>query len=150
MSLPSSCLALVVALGLVGCGSYSKVAERRPLFRALSGSSTSNESGILRAMRQGRKQPLRALEGYLVAIQTASRQLAQNPHDASALYDYNFALGRVFAAIRDAGLDPWTQPLTVPGSNGGFVLTHRPDPRPQWNPALYEFIPADQFDVRGE
>jgi hypothetical protein len=30
------------------------------------------------------------------------------------------------------------------------VLTHRPDPRPQWNPALYEFIPADQFDVRGK
>ena len=22
------------------------------------------------------------------------------------------------------------------------MLTHKPDPRPQWNPALYEFVPA--------
>jgi hypothetical protein len=53
------------------------------------------------------------------------------------------------ATIRDAKLDPWTQPLRVPGNDGEFVLTHKPDPRPQWNPALYDFTPADQFDVRG-
>jgi hypothetical protein len=47
------------------------------------------------------------------------------------------------------GVDPWTQPLRVPGNDGEFVLTHKPDPRPQWNPALYDFTPADQFDVRG-
>jgi len=29
------------------------------------------------------------------------------------------------------------------------VLTHKPDPRPQWNPALYSFTPADQFDING-
>ena len=29
-----------------------------------------------------------------------------------------------------------------------YVLTLRPDPRPQWNPALYDFTPADQFDIR--
>jgi hypothetical protein len=90
-----------------------------------------------------------ALAEYLSVVETASRQLEQNPDDAGALRDYNFALGRVFATIRAARLDPWTQPLVVPGAGGGFVLTHRPDPRPQWNPALYEFTPADQFDVRG-
>jgi hypothetical protein len=37
----------------------------------------------------------------------------------------------------------------VPGREGEFVLTHKPDPRPQWNPALYDFTPADQFDVKG-
>ena len=37
----------------------------------------------------------------------------------------------------------------MPANDGEFVLTHRPDPRPQWNPALYDFTPADQFDVRG-
>jgi pimeloyl-ACP methyl ester carboxylesterase len=26
----------------------------------------------------------------------------------------------------------------------------KPDPRPEWNPALFEFTPADQFDVRGK
>jgi hypothetical protein len=37
----------------------------------------------------------------------------------------------------------------VPASGGEFVLTHRPDPRPQRNPALDDFTPADQFDVCG-
>jgi hypothetical protein len=37
----------------------------------------------------------------------------------------------------------------VPASDGEFVLTHKPDPRPQWNPALYDFTPADQLDVHG-
>ena len=73
----------------------------------------------------------------------------ENPKDERALRDYNFALARVFTTIRSARLDPWTQPLTVPGDHGGFVLTHRPDPRARWNPALYEFTPADQFDVHG-
>jgi pimeloyl-ACP methyl ester carboxylesterase len=91
-----------------------------------------------------------ALEGYLNALEAASRELARNPKDADARRDYNFALARVFTTIRDARLDPWTRPLTVPGANGGFVLTHRPDPRPNWNPALYEFTPADQFDVHGK
>src|SRR4029077_960006 len=93
--------------------------------------------------------PLVALGQYLTAAQTAARELGRNPGDASARRDYNFALGRVFATIRAAKLDPWTQPLRVPADGGEFVLTHKPDPRPQWNPALYEFVPADQFDIRG-
>ena len=91
-----------------------------------------------------------ALEVYLNVLETATRQLTQNPNDAEAMREYNFVLARVFTTIRDARLDPWTQPLTVPGANGGFVLTHRFDPRPQRNPALYEFTPADQFDVHGK
>ena len=34
--------------------------------------------------------------------------------------------------------------------HGEYVLTHKPDPRPEWNPALYDFTPADQFDVGGK
>jgi hypothetical protein len=83
-------------------------------------------------------------------LEATTRQLTRNPNDAEAIRDYNFALARVFTIIRTARLDPWTQPLTVPGANGGFILTHRPDPRPNWNPALYEFTPADQFDVHGK
>ena len=37
----------------------------------------------------------------------------------------------------------------MPASGGDFVLTDKPDPRPQWNPVLYTFTPADQFDVHG-
>ena len=141
----------IVAIGLAGCESYSTVKEKRPLFRAVSNASalTSSESTILGALRE-RRRPLIALEGYLSALEATTRQLTQNPNDAEAIRDYNFALARVFTIMRNARLDPWTQPLTVPGANGGFILTHRPDPRPNWNPALYEFTPADQFDVHGK
>ena len=71
------------------------------------------------------------------------------PRDKRAQHEYNFAVARIVATIREAKLDPWTQPLRVPANGGEFVLTHRPDPRPQWNPTLYDFVPADQFDVHG-
>jgi pimeloyl-ACP methyl ester carboxylesterase len=51
--------------------------------------------------------------------------------------------------IQQAKLDPWNQPLLVPAAGGEFIVTRRPDPRPQWNPALYDFTPADEFDVKG-
>jgi hypothetical protein len=38
----------------------------------------------------------------------------------------------------------------VSGQHGDFVLVHKPDPRPEWNPALYELTPADQCDVHGK
>ena len=144
-------LVAIVGISLAGCGAYSTVKERPPLFRAVSNASalTSSESTILGALRE-RRRPLIALEGYLSALEATTRQLTRNPNDAEAIRDYNFALARVFTIIRNARLDPWTQPLTVPGANGGFILTHRPDPRPNWNPALYEFTPADQFDVHGK
>ena len=144
-------LVAIVGISLAGCGAYSTVKERPPLFRAVSNASalTSSESTILGALRE-RRRPLIALEGYLSALEATTRQLTQNPNDAEAIRDYNFALARVFTIIRNARLDPWTQPLTVPGANGGFILTHRSDPRPNWNPALYEFTPADQFDVHGK
>ncbi|HET7238783.1 MAG TPA: alpha/beta fold hydrolase [Terrimicrobiaceae bacterium] len=144
-------VALLAAFALVGCGSYSTIKERRPLFRASAGTTgpDGGEATILRALRFDRSRPLVALGDYLSVIETASERLAQHPKDERALRDYNFALARVFTTIRSARLDPWTQPLTVPGDHGGFVLTHRPDPRARWNPALYEFTPTDQFDVHG-
>jgi pimeloyl-ACP methyl ester carboxylesterase len=151
MKLRDFFLLAIIGLTLAGCGSYSAVKEKRPSFPAVSSSSapSSTESTILRALRERRK-PLVALEGYLTALEAAARQLTQNPSDETALRDYNFALARVFTTIRTARLDPWTQPLAVPSPNGGFVLTHRRDPRRQWNPALYEFTPTDQFDVHGK
>ena len=37
----------------------------------------------------------------------------------------------------------------MPAAGGEYMLTRKPDPRKQWNPALYDFTPADQFDVQG-
>jgi hypothetical protein len=55
----------------------------------------------------------------------------------------------VITTIRDARLDPWTQPLHLPAADGGYVLIYRRDKRKEWNPALYRLTPADQFDVKG-
>ena len=77
-------------------------------------------------------------------------ELRRDPADATAIRDYDFAIARIFQIIHDAKLDPWTKPLTVPGAQRDFLLTHKPDKRPEWNPALYEFTPADQFDVGGK
>jgi pimeloyl-ACP methyl ester carboxylesterase len=107
------------------------------------------EAKIIRALQVDRHDPLVALGEYMTAAEIASDQLVRNPDDVNAMHDYNFAVARIIAIIRDAKLDPWTQPLRVPASGGVFVLTHKPDPRPQWNPALYTFTPADQFDVHG-
>src|SRR5262249_43951126 len=86
---------------------------------------------IVRAMRIDRRDPLVALGEYMSAAETSLRQLKRNPTDETARNTYNFAVGRIIATIRDAKLDPWTQPLRVPGNGREFVLTRKPDPRPQ-------------------
>jgi pimeloyl-ACP methyl ester carboxylesterase len=145
-------VAVLTACALAGCSTYSKVSEKRPRYQPLAvatGAVTKAEAEIVEALRRERRDPLAALGGYLTAAETASHQLQRNPRDKRAQHEYNFAVARIVATIREAKLDPWTQPLRVPANGGEFVLTHRPDPRPQWNPALYDFVPADQFDVHG-
>ncbi len=143
---------IAVACAIASCATYSKVSERRPRYNVAvgdSGAMAAAEAEITKALQIERRDPLAALGEYLTATEIASGQLARNPNDMNAMRDYNFAVGRIIAVIRDGKLDPWTQPLRVPASGGDFVLTHKPDPRPQWNPALYNFTPANQFDVHG-
>jgi pimeloyl-ACP methyl ester carboxylesterase len=144
-------LAVLTACALESCATYSKVSERPPHFTpfASGGPLANAATEIVKAMRIDRRDPLVALGEYMNAAETALGQLDRSPNDQAARNTYNFAVGRIISTIRDAKLDPWTQPLRVPANGGEFVLTHRPDPRPQWNPALYDFTPADQFDVRG-
>ena len=144
-------LAVFAACALESCATYSRVSERRPRFIPFAGGGPLANAAtyIVTAMRIDRRDPLIALGEYMSAAETALDQLKRNPNDNTARNTYNFAVGRIIATIRDTKLDPWTQPLRVPANGGEFVLTHRPDPRPQWNPALYDFTPADQFDVRG-
>src|SRR5215475_2887451 len=148
--LPLALAVLACALG--SCATYSRVSERPPRFIPFAdgaGPLANAQTGIVEATRIDRHNPLAALGEYMSAAEVTLRQLDHSPNEETARTTYNFAVGRIIATIRDAKLDPWTQPLRVPASSGEFVLTHRPDPRPQWNPALYEFTPADQFDVRG-
>ncbi|HEY5891706.1 MAG TPA: alpha/beta hydrolase [Chthoniobacterales bacterium] len=143
---------LVSTLLFAGCAQYATVAERKPQFRpfrAAVGSLVSAEQNIAKALLQEKRKPLLALGELLTAAQVAAEQLARNPDDISARDAYNFAVARVLGTVKEAKLDPWTQPLRVPAEGGEFVLTHKRDPRPGWNPTLYDFTPADQFDIGG-
>jgi len=150
--------ALVVALGTVliftGCATsrYAEVWHKKPQLIGPSGPEplATAEENFTRAMHEERAKPLVAMGDCLVALQSATDELKRNPRNATAVRDYNFGVSRIFQIIHDTKLDPWTQPLAVPTARGEFVLTYKPDPRPEWNPALYDFTPADEFDVGGK
>lgn len=149
------CLGVLgAAVILASCaGPYAEVRPRKPYLTGPPGTGPlgSVEQELDRAIREHRSQPLEALGHCLDALESTIRQLRRDPANATAVRDYDFAIGRVFQIIQDAKLDPWTKPLAVPGPQGGdFVLTHKPDPRPEWNATLYDFTPADEFDVHGK
>ncbi len=149
------CLGVLgTAVILASCaGPYAEVRPRKPYLTGPPGTGPlgSVEQELDGAIREHRSQPLEALGHCLDALESTIRQLRRDPANATAVRDYDFAIGRVFQIIQDAKLDPWTKPLAVPGPQGGdFVLTHKPDPRPEWNATLYDFTPADEFDVHGK
>src|SRR6201982_924214 len=140
------------ALVLAGCASpYAQVAHVHPHLSGAPGvgSLAAGERDMKKAMHEEHAKPLVALADCLTALQAASRELERDPRNATAVRDYNFGIARIFQIVHDAKLDPWSAPLTIPSPAGDFTLTHKPDPRPEWNPALYEFTPADEFDVGG-
>ena len=138
------------ALILAGCASpYVQVSHFHP--HLVGGPDASLlaavEQTLTKAMREEHTKPLVALADCLTALQAASREVERDPTNATAVRDYNFGIARIFQIVDDAKLDPWSAPLTIHSPAGDFTLTHKPDPRPEWNPALYEFTPADEFDV---
>jgi pimeloyl-ACP methyl ester carboxylesterase len=142
-----------IALALTSCTTpYAEVSPRKPHLTGPPGSGTlaSVEQELDNAIREHRSQPLKALSYCLDALESTTRELRRDPANATAIRDYDFAIGRVFQIIQDDKLDPWTEPLSVPAAQGDFVLAHKPDPRAEWNPALYDFTPADEFDVHGK
>ena len=146
--------ALGAVLAFAGCATahYAEVWHKKPQLTGPPGSGrlATVEERLSRAMHEERTKPLAAMADCLEALQFAADELKRNPGNTTAVRDYNFGVSRIFQIIQDTKLDPWTQPLTVPTTGGEFVLTHKPDPRPEWNPALFEFTPADEFDVGGK
>ena len=146
--------ALGAVLAFAGCATarYAEVWHKKPQLTGPAGNGrlATVEERLSRAMHEERAKPLAAMADCLEALQFAVDELKRNPGNTIAVRDYNFGVSRIFQIIQDTKLDPWTQPLTVPTTGGEFVLTHKPDPRPEWNPALFEFTPADEFDVGGK
>lgn len=149
---PARLAAGIITLSLAACSHYATISERQPLFRSGKPPDTSDVSvdrKIESAMRNERREPLSAIAGYLAIAEESSRKMARNPADTDARDAYNFALARIFGTIRKSKLDPWTQPLRIPSEGGDYLLTRKPDKRESWNPTLYDFTPADQFDIHG-
>src|SRR6266705_3372414 len=144
-----SLAASVVAFVVTGCAQIATVSEKRPApLRPSSEADRVATQTIDSALAQEKKQPMVALGGFVAAARDALHQLDRNPANVEARRDYNFAVARIFTVVRDAKLDPWTQPTRV-GANGEFTLTWKRDPRPEWDPALYDLIPADELDFKG-
>ena len=140
---------LLLAAIVVGCSQIAVVSEKRPgKLPAGSGPDLVATQTINRALVDEQKQPIVALGAFVAAAQDSLRRLDRNPTDTKARRDYNFAVARIFTVVRDAKLDPWTQPMRV-GENGEYSLTWKRDPRPDWNLTLYDLIPADQLNISG-
>jgi pimeloyl-ACP methyl ester carboxylesterase/predicted GNAT family acetyltransferase len=149
MKIHYSIAASVVAFAVAGCAQIAVVSEKRPA--ALPPGSGADRVATLTinsALVEEKKQPIVALGAFVAAARDSLRQLDRNPANAEARRDYNFAVARIFTVVRDAKLDPWTHPVRV-GANGEFTLTWKRDPRPEWNLALYDLIPADELDFKG-
>lgn len=144
--------ALVAFTGLVtiaGCAKYAVVSERRPKLEATLAAPSQCMECLAVAEKAEKRSPLEALGGYLSAAESAAARLRQNPKDKATLAAYNFAISRSFDVIKKGKLDPWTKPLHVPSRSGEYVLHNKPDRRRAWAPQLYNFTPADQFDLGG-
>ncbi len=147
---PSFVIALLLAILMTGCARIASVSERRPrLFPVAEEGGDPAVRRMQAAMRTEKRQPLAALGEFLAVAHAASAQLVKDPRNATARETYNFAVARAVTAIQKAQLAPWKSPVRVPSAEGDFLLTWKKDLRPGWNPGLYEFVPADQFDVRG-
>jgi pimeloyl-ACP methyl ester carboxylesterase len=145
---------LVIALATVGaCAPLAEVREVNPKLGAQHGRQPQlqrTEQAIADGEELQRADPKKAVGFYLVAVESATKELRKNPKDRLALRDYNFGLSRVLSVIRDAHLDPWTHPLHVTSPDDReYVLTQRPNANPRWKPQDFDLIPADELDVRG-
>jgi hypothetical protein len=120
----------LLCAALTGCAQILPITEIKPL---RSGFDTN------------RGDPVAAMDGYLVAAESAWRKLERDPAGADARRDYNFAVARIFGTLRESKLAPWSAPIKL----GTCMLGWQPHPLPVWNPELYELIPTDQLDIRG-
>jgi len=144
--------ALAFCALLSSCANYARVKEKRLTFRPVTGTvkTVADVAQCIDGALKARKHdPMKALAGYIEAASKASDELAKTSKDEVLRDEYNFAVSRIFDTLNTEKIDPWTQPLTIPADKGGWVLSRKADARKEWNPALYQLKPADQFDTNG-
>src|SRR5438105_11713875 len=141
---------LLLAAIVAGCSQIAVVSEKPPArFQATSGTNQDIVKAIERAQGLQRTQPLIALEAYANAARDSLHELERSSTNTEARRCYNFAVAGIFSVIRQAKLDPWTQPVHF-GANSELTLTGKKDPaKPDQNPALYELVPTDELRYHG-
>jgi hypothetical protein len=130
MNLSRFFLSMCVALGFASCAQVVTVSEVKPARRGFEEKAST---------------PTAVLEHHVAAAESAWRKLERNPADVEARGDYNFAVSRIFGALRESKLTPWTAPVKA----GPRTLGWQRHPKAVWNPALYELIPTDQLAIHG-
>jgi pimeloyl-ACP methyl ester carboxylesterase len=140
--------AIAATIGTAGCAPYAAVSSVSPRYHP-AGTLAPVERRISTGLGLQRREPLEAIGEFLAAAQTAQQQLARDPANIAARDAYNFAVARTIGTIQQARLDPWSQPLRVPAAGGDFVLTHKRNADPRYDPAHYDLIPADQLRIKG-
>jgi pimeloyl-ACP methyl ester carboxylesterase len=141
---------LLLAAIVAGCSQIAVVSEKPPArFQSSPGTNQAIVRTIDRAQGLQRTQPLVALEAYVNAARDSLHELDRDRANTEARRCYNFAVAGIFSVIREAKLDPWTQPLRF-GARSGLTLIGRNDPsKPEQNPALYDLIPTDELSYHG-
>jgi pimeloyl-ACP methyl ester carboxylesterase len=141
---------LLLAAIVAGCSQIAVVSEKAPArFQSSSGTNQTVAKEIARAQSLARTQPLVALEAYTNAARDSLRELDRNTANIEARRCYNFAVEGIFSVIRQAKLDPWTQPMRV-GASKELTLIGRKDPaKPEQNPALYDLVPIAELSYHG-
>jgi pimeloyl-ACP methyl ester carboxylesterase len=142
---------IVLAFTLAGCAEQIAVVSEKPAarFQIAPGTNQVVAQTLSRAQGLERSQPLIALEAYTSAARDSLHELERQPANHEARRAYNFAVARIFSVVRDAKLDPWTQPLAF-GADRRSTLIGRKDPaKPEQNPGLYDLIPTDELRYHG-
>jgi pimeloyl-ACP methyl ester carboxylesterase len=141
--------ALTVTLAVAGCAKIAVVSEKPPAaFQVSAGADSTAAEAIARGQKTDRKAPLVALESYIGAAKDSLRELDRQPGNLGARSAYNFAVARIFAVVRNAKLDPWSQAIPV-GADKELVLIGKKNSRPEQNPALFDLIPTDELSYQG-
>ncbi len=146
MNLRAICHTSLLSMTLVvtSC-SHSTFSEKRPAYHSTSASGQI----ITQALKHPFKEPRANIGKYLDAVAAAGAVFEKTPNNAQARADYNFAVGRIFEIMNDAGLQPWKAPLACPGATKTWAFALKPLADRALNPSNFKIRPADRYQFKG-
>ncbi|MFM7179924.1 MAG: esterase/lipase family protein [Verrucomicrobiales bacterium] len=136
-----------LALLFTGCSQYAEVSTKEASWTR---PKLMQNERVGRLLSSNLGDAEEKLGRYVEAASLAAADLRARPTDPEARTAYNFAVARAIETIQKVKADPWSEPLQLSDTNGGYTITVRRDPRKHWRPSLFNFTPADQFDVKGK